>query len=442
MLMNKLRQILTFARKKPLIFILDSIVSILSVLLLIIIVSAVGELIDDYHYASNEERMFSYRMEEENYSEMVGMYYENVAAERGDNAALQEYYGVAKYFEAATNYKLYLDAGENQKAAVWKEKMDEAFKQMGDFAFVSENIQKKLGLVEETTIAKVSSGIVTFTDDLGREVTVENPKQVAALLGSYADIWYLAGGTVCASADDAWDDFELPLPEDAINLGMTKELSLEKLFEAEPDFVLASSNTSQHLEWKDTLESAGLAVAYFDVTDFDDYLRVLNICTQITGKTELYEQNGTSIQEKIDAVVEESQKKIAEAGMAPTVLSLRSSATYLRAKNSKDNVLGEMLKALGCINIADSDDTLLENLSIEHIIEADPDYILICPQGNDVEGIKAQVESSITGNPLWSELTAVKEGRVYLMDKSLYSLKPNDRWGEAYEQLFELLFKE
>ena len=150
----------------------------------------------------------------------------------------------------------------------------------------------------------------------------------------------------------------------------------------------------------------------------------------------------TSIQEKIDAVVEEIQKKIAEAGMAPTVLSLRSSATYLRAKNSKDNVLGEMLKALGCINIADSDDTLLENLSIEHIIEADPDYILICPQGNDVEGIKAQVESSITGNPLWSELTAVKEGRVYLMDKSLYSLKPNDRWGEAYEKLYELLWKE
>lgn len=46
----------------------------------------------------------------------------------------------------------------------------------------------------------------TFTDDLGREVTVENPERVAALLGSYADIWYLAGGEVIASADDAWDD--------------------------------------------------------------------------------------------------------------------------------------------------------------------------------------------------------------------------------------------
>lgn len=38
----------------------------------------------------------------------------------------------------------------------------------------------------------------TFTDDLGREVTVNHPQRVAALLGSYADLWVLAGGrAVC-----------------------------------------------------------------------------------------------------------------------------------------------------------------------------------------------------------------------------------------------------
>ena len=68
----------------------------------------------------------------------------------------------------------------------------------------------------ESTAAESAS--VTFTDDLGRELTVENPERVAALLGSFADIWYLAGGEVVASADDAWDDFDLPMAEDAINL--------------------------------------------------------------------------------------------------------------------------------------------------------------------------------------------------------------------------------
>ena len=43
----------------------------------------------------------------------------------------------------------------------------------------------------------------TFTDDLGREVTIDKPQRAAALLGSFADIWYLAGGEVIASADDA-----------------------------------------------------------------------------------------------------------------------------------------------------------------------------------------------------------------------------------------------
>ena len=282
----------------------------------------------------------------------------------------------------------------------------------------------------------------TFTDDLGREVTVENPQRVAALLGSYADIWYLAGGEVIASADDAWDDFNLPMAETAVNLGMTKELSLEKLFEADPDLVLASSNTQGNVEWLETLEAAGITVAYFEVNDFEDYLGLLKICTEITGRVDLYEKNGLAIKDQIEAVKMESQKRIETSGEAPTVLSLRASSTFIRAKNSKDNVLGEMLAALGCVNIADSDDSLLENLSMEHIIMEDPDYIFFIQQGDDAEGTKANIESFIAENPAWSELTAVKNGRVYMLEKALYALKPNDRWGEAYEKLEGILADE
>lgn len=282
----------------------------------------------------------------------------------------------------------------------------------------------------------------TFTDALGRTVAVRNPKRVAALLGSFADIWYLAGGEIIASADDAWDDFDLPMSEDAINLGMTKDLSLEKLFEADPDFVLASSNTKGNVEWLEVLESAGITVAYFEVNDFDDYLNVLKICTDITGRTDLYEQNGLAIQEQIEESIAKSKKRIEEAGEAPTVLSLRASSTFIRAKNSKDNVLGEMLYNLGCVNIADSEESLLENLSIEQIILQDPEYIFFIQQGDDAEGTKANIESFIAENPAWSELAAVKEGKVFLLEKALYALKPNDRWGEAYEKLEEILSNE
>lgn len=283
---------------------------------------------------------------------------------------------------------------------------------------------------------------ITFTDDLGREVTVSNPKRVAALLGSYAHIWYLAGGNIVASADDAWDDFDLPLSADAVNLGGTKDLSLEKLFEANPDFIIASSNTTQHVEWLDTLEGAKLNVAYFEVNNFEDYLRVLKICTQITGREDLYETYGSTISAEIANVVEQSEKRIEQSGKAPQVLSLRASATWIRAKNSKGNVLGEILKDLGCVNIADKNGSLLENLNLEHIMEQDPDYIFICQQGDDAEAVKANMERFIAENPAWSNLTAVKEGRVYYMDKSLYTLKPNHRWSEAYEKLEEIFADE
>ena len=87
----------------------------------------------------------------------------------------------------------------------------------------------------------------TFTDDLGRTVTVDAPERVACLLGSFADVWYLAGGQVVAAPDDAWVDYRLPMAADAVDLGSTKALSLESLFAADPDLVLASVNTEQNL---------------------------------------------------------------------------------------------------------------------------------------------------------------------------------------------------
>ena len=69
------------------------------------------------------------------------------------------------------------------------------------------------------------SQAVTITDDLGRTVTVERPQRVAALIGSFADIWCLAGGqsTLVATANDAWTSFDLGLDESVLDLGAIKE---------------------------------------------------------------------------------------------------------------------------------------------------------------------------------------------------------------------------
>ena len=278
----------------------------------------------------------------------------------------------------------------------------------------------------------------TFTDDLDRTVTVTSTERVAALLGSYADIWLLAGGTVCAAADDAWDDFDLPLSEDTVNLGGTKDLSLEALLASAPTFVLASTNTPQHLEWESALQGAGITVAYFDVSSFDDYLRMLKTCTELTGNEESYARYGAEVAAVVEEVTSHSRAAMEED--AATVLVLRASASSIRAKNSEGNVLGELLCDMGCINIADSDSNLLENLSVESIYLQNPDHIFIVQVGDDAAGMKENVNRFFAENPLWLELDAVKNDRVHYMDKRLFNLKPNAYWGESYIRLEEILF--
>ena len=288
----------------------------------------------------------------------------------------------------------------------------------------------------ETGDALTSS--VSFTDDLGRQLTItEKPERVAALIGSFADIWCLAGGknTLVAAANDSWTSFDLGLDDTVADLGAVKEPNFEVLLSAEPDFILASCNTAADLELLSRFEKLGIVCAFFDVQSFDDYLRMLKICTDLTDCPENYHLYG----EETAALVEASIGR--NDGSSPSVLCIRATGSSCKVKGSSGNVLGEMLADLGCVNIADGNDLLLENLSMEAIMEADPDYIFAVLQGSDTRDAQKVLEQTLLTNPAWGTLTAVREDRFYVLENALYNLKPNSRWGIAYEKLADILYK-
>lgn len=288
--------------------------------------------------------------------------------------------------------------------------------------------------LEET--APSAPETISFTDDLGREVEVAPPTRAATLIGSFADIWCLAGGkdALVAAANDAWTSFDLDLSGDVADLGGVKEPNLEMLLAAQPDLVIGSVSTEADLELEPILAQAGIPVAYFDVDSFDDYLRMLEICTRLTGRPENYTLYGENVAAQVEGAIARQD------GSAPRVLCMRSTGSSCKVKGSEGTVLGEMLAALGCVNIADSDTSLLEELSLEAIIAADPDYIFVALQGSDPTKAMATLEATLLSNPAWESLTAVKEGRFFTMEQALYNLKPNARWGEAYEKLADILY--
>ncbi|MFA5658014.1 MAG: ABC transporter substrate-binding protein, partial [Oscillospiraceae bacterium] len=278
--------------------------------------------------------------------------------------------------------------------------------------------------------------IVTFNDSLGNIISVSEPENVAACSGSLAEIWLLAGGELGGVTQDAYDEHLFEIPDTVTNLGAMKSPSIEIMISEGIDFAIFSSKIAEHCELQTLLNNAGITAAYFDIESFKDYLEVLKIFTGITGRSDLYTENGESVQDDISKTILTSKEK-----EPPTVLYIRAFSTGAKAKGA-DTIAGKMLSDLGCKNIVDESPSLLEDLSIEKIIELDPDFIFVTTMGNDEEKALQALKNSIQSNPAWSELTAVKSDRYIVLPKALYHYKPNARWGEAYNYLAGILYEQ
>lgn len=273
---------------------------------------------------------------------------------------------------------------------------------------------------------------IIFTDALGHEVQTGRPARTAVLSDSLAQAWLLAGGELCAVTDDAEEI--LSADPSIANMGSLKTPSAELLIAEEIDLAVLSAALSEQVKLYDTLTQAGITAVYFDIETFEDYKAMMEIFTDLTGHKELYEKNVS----EPEAVIREQIQRA--DGSSPSVLLLRAYSTGVRAKGS-DAMTGQMLSDLGCVNIADSDSGLLDNLSMEAILEADPDFIFVTTMG-DPDKALAMMDEMFSSNPAWQELGAVQKGHYHVLEKELFHDKPNNRWGESYRILADILYGE
>ncbi len=274
----------------------------------------------------------------------------------------------------------------------------------------------------------------TFTDDVGAAVTVTSLGRVAVLYGSFAETWVLGGGTLCAATDDYVT--ERGGDTDGVTVvGTVKEPNVETLLSLSPTLVILSADIAAHQTVADTLRQMQIPTACMRVDAFEDYYRFLGIVTDMTGRADLFQTHGIDVKHEIEAV------KDAVAGKdAPSVLLLRAYSTGVKVK-ATDNFAGVMLEELGGEHITARYPSLLQELSIEAVLAADPTHIFVSTMGDEAAAL-ATLENALYRSPAWQSLTAVKEGRVHLLPKELFHYKPNARWGESYRFLAERLYGE
>lgn len=278
-----------------------------------------------------------------------------------------------------------------------------------------------------------SAHALSFTDASGREVAVENPRCVVSLYNSYGAAWLCAGGQLVGSIADTFEGGGLD--ESVQNLGSHTAPNMELLFSLNPDFVLLSSDIANHREIAPLLEQAKIPCAFFSTPDYGSYMEMMKLFCELTGRAELYQRQLEAVQLPIESMISEAQALSAN----PTALLIRANSITVKCKNSETTVAGNILHDMGFVNLADGDSGLCESISMERVLIEDPDYIFVVLQGASSDAAEGNLAAVLTDNPAWSSLTAVQEGRFFILDRNLFHYHPNERWAEAYGFILDIL---
>lgn len=124
---------------------LNILIVLLGIIFVVVVFSTVKEFLDlsDNGYSIDS---FYIRTNEAEYAPLPEMYHINEAKQVEANTQFQEYYGVAKYVEAASYYRMYSENNDMQRAEAYREKMEQALSQMGVYSSLSDEINTQLGL--------------------------------------------------------------------------------------------------------------------------------------------------------------------------------------------------------------------------------------------------------------------------------------------------------
>jgi len=81
-------------------------------------------------------------------------------------------------------------------------------------------------------------------------------------------------------------------------------------------------------------------------------------------------------------------------------------------------------------------------MTLDEVISADPDIIIMMPCGFDTERTTSECALSMQKNPRWQNLRAVKSGNLYAVDANSYFSKPSIRTITGIEILSKIIHPE
>lgn len=263
---------------------------------------------------------------------------------------------------------------------------------------------------------------VTVSADNGEVTVGEEPAAIVSLSPSITEVLYAVGAGEQVVAVDTSSNFPPEAP--------TTELSgfrpnVEAIGALEPDLVFVARDRDDVVA---TLERVGLTVVLLEAAEsLDDVYRQIETVATATGHAEAGAELAAAVEGEIDALL---------AGVPdrdePLTYFLELTGDYHTL--TSETFVGSLLGLAGFANVADGADPAAggyPQLSAEYVLDADPDVIFVAHHDGAVPPIE-----EMAARPGWSDLTAIAEGQVVVLDPDIAS-----RWGPRVVDLLSTVLE-
>ena len=260
-------------------------------------------------------------------------------------------------------------------------------------------------------------------DALGRALTISAaPEKIISLAPSNTEILFALGVGDKVIGVDSYSDYPAEAAAIENKVGDYSGPNVELIISLEPDMVFADSTLQQDVI--NQLTELGITVVAATASRYDEVPAAIQLVADCVG-ADAAPVLAQMENEKAEALA------MAEGGAQKSVYFAMSFGEYGDWTSGKGTFVDDMLSMLGATNAGAEVGEGWMSISLEKLLAADPDIILVPGDESMVEAFKADAN--------YAQLSAVKNGAVYAVDPNM-SQRPGPRISQALKEFAGIIF--
>ena len=274
--------------------------------------------------------------------------------------------------------------------------------------------------------APANAAPLTVFDDAGRSVVFNGPPQrIMALAPSNTEIVFALGAEDRVVAVDQWSDY--PPAAKAKPKISPLNPSLEQIVRLRPDLILSAHGGAEPLL---PLERQGIRVMILAPRTLDDVYRNILLIGRIVAAEERAERLVRAMRQRVAAVL----ARVRDAPQPKVFIELDGIDPSRPFTAGPGSFIDLLIRLAGGANVAAPSRTAWPQFSLEELMRADPDMIIL---GDALVPMSPQTPEMVARRSGWNRLRAVRLGAIYPIETEVVS-RPGPRIVEGLELLARL----